>query len=234
MRFVHGHVPSSDLDRHPSDGDVTWRAEASHTGRREREADSLGQVSALVVRLVPGRGRPRRVAPGSPGASLDRHDAHVSLCCRFEQRLEVVAILDVGEQRRVDRHHDGVEVIAPERLELGSRRRHVVPGDPDEPAQPLVTRLEEHLDSVTTAIELLEIGHGMELVEVELVDPKLGQGLVELGSYAVRMMSQRLARNEQRRPVRLDGRTEEHLRSAVLGGNVDVVDPGRHRVGDQR
>ena len=77
--------------------------------------------------------------PRSGGGGLDGHDPDVVLGGVGEQRLGVAPVVGVGPQPGIDREHHRVEVVAPERLEMGGRCGELVPGDPHPAGQPLVT-----------------------------------------------------------------------------------------------
>jgi hypothetical protein len=75
-------------------------------------------------------------------------------------------------------------------------------------------------------VELVEIGDGVELVQVERVAVQELQRLLELCPDPVAVVAERLAADEQAVPDRRDERPEELLGPPVLGGHVEVVDPG--------
>ena len=140
----------------------------------------------------------------------------------------------VRPQLRIDREHHRVEVVAAQRLEVGGRRRQVVPGDADPAAQPLVPGRQDGLDGAGPGIELLQVGDRVELVEVEVVAVEEPEGLLELGPHPVTVVPERLAGHEEPVPHGRDERSEQLLGPAVLGGHVEVVDPGGQRLVEGR
>jgi len=143
-----------------------------------------------------------------------------------EELLGVMTVGGIVPQLRVHREHHRVEVVATECLEVRGRGAQLVPGDPHPPAQALVPCRQDDLDRRGSRIELLEVGHGVELVQVEVVAVEPPQGLLQLGADSVGVVAQRLAGHEQ--PV-TDGRdqgSDELLGPSVLRRHVEVVDPG--------
>ena len=202
---------------------------ASTPGVDSTKSTARATSSHGDVRLVP---RPRGAVPPAPRPGRHRLDGHhpdVVLAGVRQQRLRVPAVGGVRPQLGIDREHHGVEVVAAQGLEVGRGRGQLVSGDAHPPAQPLVPGGQDGLHRPAPGLELPEVGHRMHLVEVEPVAAKQGEGLLQLGSDPVGAVSQGLAGHEEPVPDGRDARAQQLLGPPVLGGDVEVVDPGVHR-----
>ncbi len=82
-------------------------------------------------------------------------------------------------------------------------------------------------------VQLLEVGHRVELVEVEVVAPEHLERLLELGTRSVAVAAERLAPDEESVPYGGDQRTQCHLGPTVLWGDVEMVDTRGHGIGER-
>ena len=73
----------------------------------------------------------------------------------------------------------------------------VVPGDPDETTEPLVSRREKHFDRPASGLQFVEVGDCVQLVEIEALASKAPEELLELGGNAGRILALCLAGYEQ-------------------------------------
>ncbi len=150
------------------------------------------------------------VAPRPAGAGLDDHHADVACGALGQERLGVGAVDRIGPHPRVDREHHGVEVVAAERLELGTGRAEVVAGDADEAGEPLVAGGEDDLGGRRPLLEDVEAGDAVELVEVQVVGAEALQRPLQVGADAVGVGAIALAGDEQ--PVADRGRCARRRR----------------------
>ncbi len=117
---------------------------------------------------------------------------------------------------------------------MGNGRLEIVTGDANEPAQPLVAGRQDGLDRTGPRVELGEVGDRVQLVEVEPVTAEEAQGLLQLSPDVVGTVVEGLARDEELVAHCRNERPERFLRPAVLGGDVEVVDPGGERRRERR
>ena len=219
--------------------DVPGRAEGLHARRGEGEVDAAIELVVARLRLVPrvgpagrggvvpgdGVGQRAAVAPRPARRGLDHHDADVALGAQREELFCRFPVLGSGPQRGVDREHHGVQVETAQRLEVGQRHAHVVPGDAGEPCVSCVPQRQDAFERRRTPVELLQRGHGVGLVEVQdlrIEQPARG---VELVADAVGIGPQRLAHDEQLGTVARQVRSDHRLGRPVLRRDVEVVHP---------
>jgi hypothetical protein len=102
----------------------------------------------------------------------------------LEQRLRALPVFGDGPQHEVQGEHHGVEVEAPERLEMRARSVVGVPGDAEPPRQPLLAGRHQRFEGPTLGrarVEIGELAHGVKLVEIEPIRAQPLQGPAELG-----------------------------------------------------
>ena len=165
-----------------------------------------------------------RPAQGARGDRLDRHDPEIALLGELEQRLRITAVRGVRPQLGADREHHRVEVVAAQGLQLSGWGVEPVPGDPCEVTTAVIAGLEDRLDGSAARVELFDVRHRVQLVEVEVLAAEQSERLVELRAHAVGVAAERLAGHEEVAAHRRHERTEQLLRPAVLGRDVEVVD----------
>ena len=168
-----------------------------------------------------GQGPPIR--PGAPCHRLDRHDPDVAFGTDGKELLGGLAVLGSGPQGRVDREHDRVEVEAAQRLEMRPGYLDIVAGDAREARLSGVAQLEDPLQGRGSAVELLQRGHGMGLVEVEHLGVQQSPSRVELVGHAVGIGPQGLAGDEELVSVRRQMRSHDRFGRPVLWRDVEVV-----------
>ena len=79
---------------------------------------------------------------------------------------------------------------------MGARHLEIVSRDPREPGVAGLAQRDDLLERGRPAVELLERGHGMGLIEVEHIGVEETPGVVELVLHAFGIGPQRLARDE--------------------------------------
>ena len=87
---------------------------------------------------------------------------------------------------------------------MGGRRGQLVAGDAHPPAQPLVPGGRMASTAPALASSSAEVGHGVELVEVEPVAAEQAERLLQLGPHPVGVVAQGLAGHEEPVPDRGD------------------------------
>ncbi len=170
-----------------------------------------------------GFGQRAPVGPGPARHGLDGHHTDVAFGTEGEELLGRLAVLGPGPQGRVDGEHHGVEIEAPQGLEVGPGHLEVVPGDAGEAGVAGVAELEDPLERGRTAVELLQRRHGVRLVEVEDLRLQQSARRVELVGDAVGMGPEGLAGDEELVAVRTQMWANHRLGRPVLRGDVEVV-----------
>ena len=137
-----------------------WRARSRRRGRPPRGV-VYGSYQVVVVGVRPAHGRAATALMAiTPTSRSLASSSRASASRRYEA---------IGPQLRVDREHHRVEVVATQGLELGAGGPEPVPGDPREAAATVVAGLEDRLDRSAARVELIDVGHRVQLVEIELV-----------------------------------------------------------------
>ena len=163
------------------------------------------------------------------GHGLDGHYPNVPLRAQRQQFLGRLPVAGKTPQRRVDREHHRVEVEAAESLEKDHRDIEVVTRDTSEARLAARAKRQDTLQGARSAVQLLQRGHRVGLVEVQDIGVEEPPGGVELLLHPVGIRPQGLARHEQIRPMRRQVRPDHGLGRPVLRRDVQMVDPPAQR-----
>jgi hypothetical protein len=153
-------------------------------GPRQGEGDRLVDPILLVERLIPG-GVPalRPLGPGPAGDRLDDAQRDIPARALRGQGIKVVPVLRVRVEDEVVRREHRVEVEAAQCLQVHGRRLVAVAGDADGADQSGVAGLQGRLERATGTggpVELGHVAHGVELDQVQAVDPQALQRPADL------------------------------------------------------
>ena len=195
-------------------------------GCREGEPDTTLDGVVGPMRFVPADGIRGPVTPWPPGDSLDDHHADVSLSTLGEQSVYIGPVGGVSPDRREHGEHDGVQVIAADRLEMGDGGAQVVAGDAYESGQAPVACLEDDLECFVTLVQDLQRGDSVGLVEVQFVHLESFEAPVKAPQGPVTFGFGCLACQEEALAYCFHVWPHGPLRCSVSGGDVEVVDAG--------
>ena len=173
-------------------GPRRWRARRRCRGRWRRDRSEARTRSTASDPGRPTAGAPTALMTITP-TSRAAHSA--------SERLGVGAVDGIGPHPRVDREHHGVEVVAAQRLELGTGRAEVVAGDADEAGEPLVAGGEDDLGGRRALLEDVEARDAVELVEVEAVGAEAARASAPGGRGRRRGWSDRSCRRRTAGPA---------------------------------
>jgi len=199
----------------------------------EGEADAAGRLLVRRHGLVPALGPLALLAlvQQAAGERLERQDAHALLCGALH---DARAKVPLGPRRPVDGQEHRVEIEALHQRQRGLLR---VRGEAEVARLALLARPDKGLHGAARAEDLLHVlrrGHGVQLVEVEMVRAQPLQGLFQFPSGAGGAALARLAGQEHPVPVRRERRPEALLGVPVTRRDVKVVDAALlHRLAHQ-
>ena len=195
-------------------------------GCRQGEPDTTLYGVVRPMWFVPAQGVRGPVAPRAPCDRLDGHHADVPLGALGQQGVHVGPVVVVSQHRRVDGEHDGVQVVAPDRLEVGGRGAQVVAGHPDEPREAPVACLQDDLECLVALVQYLERCDPVHLVEVQFVHLESLQAPIQAAQGPVPFGLGGLACQEQALADGPHVGAHGPLRGPVAGSYVQVVDAG--------
>src|SRR5262245_28033937 len=148
-----------------------------------READ----VVRRLERVVPGRSRVVLLHPRPHGGRFDGLHCRLSLLASPDEGLEVLEVIRVLHRDEVVGKQHRVEVEAIEAATVRGRDLRAVPGDADEPDEPLLARDKGGVERASRAESLVpldRVREGMQLPQVDVVDAKTVERALELFARA--------------------------------------------------